>query len=122
MHKLRSHYTHYPLLLLATALLAACASTSPTKPAKMASEPAPMLVGGASAVALDDEGVQKAASFAAQQIGGGSVQAVIKAERQVVAGLNYYLTLKLSNNQTYEVVVYEKLDGSMQLTASTPVS
>ncbi|MFZ4775184.1 MAG: hypothetical protein ACOYM3_07475 [Terrimicrobiaceae bacterium] len=45
---------------------------------------------------------------------------IVKAERQVVAGLNYRLTILVSNDSKrlkVRAVVWEKLDGSLSLTS-----
>ena len=41
---------------------------------------------------------------------------VLVAERQVVAGTNYRLLLKLRDGSRWRVVVWQKLDGSRQVT------
>lgn len=51
-------------------------------------------------------------------------QSVIKGQTQVVAGTNYRLTVMAKNgaaSKKYEAVVWEKLDGTKQLTSFQPV-
>ncbi|WP_298197156.1 hypothetical protein [Novosphingobium sp.] len=44
---------------------------------------------------------------------------VLVAERQVVAGMNYRLLLKLRDGSRWRVVVWQKLDGTRQVTEAT---
>jgi hypothetical protein len=80
----------------------------------------PPMVGGYRAVSTDDAGVQAAAAFAAGQLG-GELGDVESAEQQVVAGMNYRITLSLSDGRKFNVVVYRPLRGDMQLTSSESV-
>ena len=104
-------------LNLATAffatLLTACASPPPT--------PAP-IAGGWSRSAVDDQ-TRAVAAFAAGRIGAGdlTVRRIEAAETQVVAGLNHRLTLVLSDGSRHQVVVWQRLDGTLELTADTPL-
>jgi hypothetical protein len=104
-------------LNLATAffatLLTACVSLPPT--------PAP-IAGGWSRSGVDDQ-TRTAATFAAGRIGAGdlTVRRIEAAETQVVAGLNHRLTLVLSDGSRHQVVVWQRLDGTLELTADTPL-
>eukprot|EP00274_Cyanoptyche_gloeocystis_P003065 CAMPEP_0196651824 /NCGR_PEP_ID=MMETSP1086-20130531/962_1 /TAXON_ID=77921 /ORGANISM="Cyanoptyche gloeocystis , Strain SAG4.97" /LENGTH=91 /DNA_ID=CAMNT_0041982049 /DNA_START=96 /DNA_END=371 /DNA_ORIENTATION=- len=72
--------------------------------------------------------VQEAASFAVEHISAMSnsldklaLHAIMDAKRQVVAGINYYLTLDVrtphGNTQQYDVVVYKNLQNVMKVTS-----
>ncbi|TXH68271.1 MAG: hypothetical protein E6Q83_14370 [Thiothrix sp.] len=78
-------------------------------------QPTGQIVGGYTSVDSNDEGVQAAAQFAAQSLGGLLAQ-VTKAEQQVVAGLNYRLNLDFQDGSKHQVVVYKDLQGNMKLT------
>lgn len=98
-------------------LLAAC-NTDSSSATPQPSTPAPaqpQLVGGYSIVDFNDAEVQNAAQFAAQSLG-GLLGKVTKAEQQVVAGMNYKLSLELQDGSKHEVVVYKDLQGNMSLT------
>lgn len=110
-----------PMLLALSSLLNACHSNpSLPNPVPLPS-PAPMpqqqIIGGYSSVDVNDPEVQDAAQFAVQALG-GLLNRVTKAERQVVAGMNYRLQLDLQNGLGYEVVVYVDLQQHKQLTSS----
>ncbi|WP_020393883.1 cystatin family protein [Thiolinea disciformis] len=79
------------------------------------------VVGGLSTVKVDSEEVKAAAEFAAKRLN-TSVKSVVKAEQQVVAGMNYYLVLEMANGRKYDVQVYKKLDGKMALMALKKIS
>jgi len=102
------------LALVSTAL----ATDNPTKPVQ------PALAGGYSSAEIDPE-VRKVAEFAvkAQAKGTGkSLQLVkiLKAEHQVVAGLNYRLEIEVADGSKHlkaRAVVWKKLGGSLSLTS-----
>lgn len=74
------------------------------------------LVGGWSAGHADSAEIRDAARFAIPQLGHKARLARIEsASQQVVAGMNYRLTLRLTNGQRWEVAVWRQLDGSMKL-------
>ena len=79
------------------------------------------LVGGFGGASTRDADVLTAAKFAvAARDAKLILQSVEKAERQVVAGLNFRLTLQVAENgvgRVAEVVVWRKLDGTHELTA-----
>lgn len=113
-----------PLFLALSGLLSAC-NTHPSLPTPPPNTlPAPMpqahIVGGYTAVEVNDLEVQNAAQFAVQALG-GLLNRVTKAERQVVAGMNYRLQLDLQNGAGYEVVVYVDLQQQKQLISSRPL-
>ena len=107
------------LPLLALALVSSVFATdNPAKPDQ------PTLCGGYSPAEIDP-GVQKVAEFAVNtqaRTSGRPLQIVkiMKAERQVVAGLNYRLEIEVadgSKNLKARAVVWKKLDGSLALTS-----
>ncbi|MFM2318264.1 MAG: hypothetical protein RLZZ215_885 [Pseudomonadota bacterium] len=100
-------------------LLAACnTDSSSATPQPSVPTPAPtppQMVGGYSTVDVNDAEVQNAAQFAAQSLG-GLLGKVTQAEQQVVAGMNYKLSLELQDGSKHKVVVYKDLQGNMSLT------
>lgn len=66
-----------------------------------------------------------AAAVAAQEPKGSvTLDKILNAERQVVAGANYKLRLSVMRNgkrETVETVVWKKLDGTRQVTSFTTV-
>lgn len=107
------------LSALALALVsAALADDKPTKPDHHA------IPGGYSPVKIDSE-MRKAAAFAVKtqaEATGRPLQLVdiVKAERQVVAGLNFRLEIEVADGSKHlnaHVVVWKKLDGSLALTS-----
>jgi hypothetical protein len=79
--------------------------------------------GGYSNISITDPQVQNAANFATSEINSGSLSRIVTAESQVVAGINYKLTLEISDKngivRNYKVVVFVPLPSSgqpMQLT------
>jgi len=107
------------LTVLALALVSiALASDAPLKTDQS------VLCGGYSPAEIDP-GVQKVAEFAVNtqaRTSGRPLQIVkiMKAERQVVAGLNYRLEIEVadgSKNLKARAVVWKKLDGSLALTS-----
>lgn len=82
------------------------------------------MTGAWSTVATDDPSVKKAAEkaivFQADKTGESlELLSIEKAQRQVVSGMNYKLTLKVRRNDQEtmaKVTVWAKLDGSYQVT------
>jgi len=109
----------FSLLILAMALTPAAFSAD--KPAQAGDRP---LCGGYSQVEIDPE-VKAAASFAVKaevKTTGKPIRLVevVKAEKQVVAGLNYRIDLKVQDGEKIlraQAVVWRKLDGSHSLTS-----
>jgi len=99
-------------LLVTAALLTVlgCKSSAPEQPNYKP-------VGSYNAAPTDDD-VRAAADAAVRSAfpdGKASLVAITKAERQVVAGLNYRMTLVVRHNgqeATYTTVVWRKLDGT----------
>jgi len=105
--------------VLALALVASVfASDQPTKTAQ------PALAGGYSPAEIDSE-VCKVADFSVKTQAKATgrplrLVKILKAERQVVAGLNYRLEIEVadgSNHLKARAVVWKKLDGTMALTS-----
>ena len=85
------------------------------------------IVGGYKSVAVDDESVVAAANFAVSKeeetTEGIDLDAILKAERQVVAGTNYRICLRVKlgdDSQVVEAVVYQDLKGAYTLKSWTP--
>ncbi|MDE2596104.1 MAG: hypothetical protein KGL44_04405 [Sphingomonadales bacterium] len=96
----------------------------------LAAEPAPaaappMIVGGWSVVAepSGDAEVGRAAAFATSRIKRHHprLARVERAERQVVAGTNFRMTIVLTDHTRWQVTVWKQLDGTYALTASERV-
>ncbi len=77
--------------------------------------------GGFSAVSATDADALAAANFAVKAHDAKlTFQGIAKVQRQVVAGLNYNLAIKVSDNgasRLADAVVWKKLDGTHQLTS-----
>mmetsp|Transcript_20880 Transcript_20880/g.52861 ORF Transcript_20880/g.52861 Transcript_20880/m.52861 type:complete len:92 (+) Transcript_20880:58-333(+) len=72
------------------------------------------MTGGFKQVDAKDSSVQEAARFAAQEIGKGDLVSVSKAEQQVVAGMNYRITMRIKHSDDgaeheHEATVYRPL-------------
>lgn len=100
------------LVLALAAALVACAPK--------ASEPAqtPVVVGGWQAADPSGEGVQAAARYAAVHLPQphGALVEVTSAQTQVVAGTNLRMALRMADGTRWNVTVWQKLDGSFELT------
>lgn len=76
------------------------------------------LPGGYSNISVMDSQVQNAANFATMVINNGQLKHVITAESQVVAGINYKLTLEIVDPtgilHNYRVIVFVPLPSSNQ--------
>jgi len=105
-------------LALLTIISSALAGNEPAKPAQ------PPLAGGYSPAEIDP-GVRDVASFAVSARADATGKPlrlikILKAERQVVAGLNFRLELEVTdgNRQTrVRAVVWKKLDRTLVLTS-----
>lgn len=75
------------------------------------------VAGGVSPTDTQDAEVVKAAEFAAAQMG-QELDSIVEASQQVVAGMNYSMTLKLKNGETWVVTVYKDLQGQYSLSES----
>ena len=107
------------LPVLATVLVSSAFASD-----KSAKTNQPALAGGYSQAEIDPE-VQKVAKFAVKaqaKATGKPLQLVkiLKAERQVVAGLNYRIEIEVADGSKHlkaRAVVWKKLDGSLALTS-----
>src|SRR5262245_29349059 len=133
-------------LLPGLVLLGACGSTAPEPPAPppfrgdtatqvvpSASPPAsasqrPVIVGGYAPADANDPDVKAAEAMAVAEIYRREPQrSIVEAttrEVQVVAGLNYRFTIKMSGVNRYEVVVFKPLpgQGAMSVTGFNKIS
>ena len=102
------------LVPLAAAALAA--------PALAEAPPPPHIVGGWSEVPRADlqAEVGPAARFAVSRLPRphAPLKTIIGAERQVVAGMNYRMIVQLKDGKRWRLVVWSKLDGTMELTSA----
>jgi len=82
--------------------------------------PEPVATGGYSPASLDDEMVKAAQAVAVDAIytrdPTRALVEKVEAEMQVVAGLNYHFTITMTGGARYDVTVYRKLDGTMEVT------
>lgn len=109
--------------LFSRAALAAALGTATLAAAPIVAQPAPPIAGGWSAGKVADPTVKAAADFAASQLPGkASVKSIESVSQQVVAGMNYRIDLTLSDGSRWEVVVYRRFTGEMQLTQSMKLS
>jgi len=103
-------------LVVSLALLLASTTASAQHPPVIGGGP---VAGGCSPVAHADTDpeVRAAAKAVMAQIPSGKarLRRVEKAERQVVAGTNIHLTLRLSNGRRWEATVWHTLDGSFEV-------
>lgn len=103
------------LLLIAVAALAsACTGTTE------AAAPKPPLAGGYQSASASDETVKAAETLAVAEIykrdpQRGIVEQVTR-EQQVVAGMNYRFTIKMTGVNSYRIVVFKPLQGEMVVT------
>lgn len=74
------------------------------------------IAGGNSATSPYSPEVKAAAQFAANAMG-RKVTKILKAESQVVAGMNYHMLLALDDGSEYQVTVYRDLQKKMKLSA-----
>ncbi|MEN9360074.1 MAG: Aspartic acid proteinase inhibitor [Verrucomicrobiota bacterium] len=102
-------------------LLAVLVFSASADDAQAISPPAPPICGGHAAVAVDAAEVKAAAEFAvAQKATGATLVKIVSATQQVVAGMNYGLTLKIrtaDGEQTVETVVYRHFKGDMSVSS-----
>lgn len=108
-------------ILAATALMAGC-SAIPGYGTSNASDTTPVMAGGwgpASGAEVD-----KAAAFALSQLnrGNATITTITEAKQQVVAGMNYSMKLTLSDGSLWQVVVYKRFDGTMELTSANALA
>jgi len=82
--------------------------------------PAPVITGGYSPASLDDDMTKAAQAVAVDAIykrdPTRALVEKVEAELQVVAGLNYRFVITMTGGSRYDVTVYRKLDGTMEVT------
>jgi hypothetical protein len=78
----------------------------------------PPIAGAYAPIDVNGDAAWLAAKFAATQLGTATVEKVLSAQAQVVAGTNYRLEIKLNDGKIYGVVVYKGLDNTMKLVES----
>lgn len=78
------------------------------------------MVGGYAPV--DPHDVLPMADFAVRHLprGHARLRRIERAETQVVAGMNVRLRLRLRDGACWQATVWQKLDGTMELTARQP--
>ncbi len=111
------------LLLFAAGPLSGCANLPALNPDE-ASPPAasaPAIAGGYAPANLANPDVAKAERLAVDEIykrepQRSLVENVVR-EQQVVAGLNYRFTVKMSGQNSYRIVVFRPLQGEMSVTS-----
>lgn len=108
------------IFLALVVLLAACDSKPAEKPPAERSETQPngVIVGGWTPSQIDGDARGVAIiAWTALNRPGTTLASVDGVETQVVAGVNYRLRLTLSDKSRWEVVMWKKLDGTMEMTA-----
>jgi hypothetical protein len=85
------------------------------------------ILGGFKTISVSDEGAVAAADFAVgkeeETTEGITLDGILKAESQVVAGTNYRLCLRVKlddETQVVEAIVFRNLKGEFGLTSWTP--
>lgn len=87
----------------------------------------PFIVGGYAPVPVEDADVQKVAAFAVGKLFSGSAVKweIQEAQRQVVAGLNYDLTINASyqdnTSEKSRIIVYDQF-GFLQVTSHKQIT
>ena len=104
--------------ILAIMVMALCGATAAeaTSPPEV---PVPGMVGGWSSAEVTPE-VRKAARYALRRLKrpGASLREVSHVEKQIVAGINYRITMKLSDGSRWRVVVWQRPDRSYRMTSA----
>ena len=114
--------------VLVGSMLAACAATPEPTPAlapaaivePAPTTPAPVITGGYSPASLNHEMTKAAQAVAVDAIykrdPTRALVEKVEVELQVVAGLNYRFVITMTGGARYDVTVYRKLDGTMEVT------
>lgn len=88
----------------------------------LADAPAPRIVGGWSEIPAAElqAAAGPAARFAVSRLSRphAPLKRIVGAERQVVAGTNYRMLVVLKDGKRWRLVVWSKLDGTMELTSA----
>ena len=114
MKKLATTIIFAPSCLFLTACNSNPVEPTPTPIPTPKPAPQPPMAGGLASVDVNSPEVQAAAQFAAQALG-GLLAKVTKAEQQVVAGMNYKMSVELKDGSKHNVVVYKDLQGKNKL-------
>ena len=108
--------------LFAFALLAGACANLPADnpPSAPAAAPGPVVVGGYAPADLANPDVAAAEKLAVDEVYRREPQRSlvenVMREQQVVAGMNYRFTIKMSGQNAYRVVVHKPLQGEMSVT------
>jgi len=108
--------------LFAFALLAGACANLPADnpPSAPSAAPSPVVVGGYAPANLANPDVAAAEKLAVDEVYRREPQRSlvenVTREQQVVAGMNYRFTIKMSGMNSYRVVVYKPLQGEMSVT------
>jgi hypothetical protein len=114
--------------ILVASMLAACTAVPEPTPALAPAAivepatptPAPVITGGYSPASLNDEMTKAAQAVAVDAIykrdPTRALVEKVEVEMQVVAGLNYRFVITMTGGARYDVTVYRKLDGTMEVT------
>ena len=81
----------------------------------------PTVLGNYQPITTHDDDVLRAAKFAGRKLSAGNTLKVLKAERQLIAGLNYQLTLQLAEG-IYQVRVYQDVQHHLTLSYAQRLS
>ena len=107
----------FALVLLACACANLPANNPPSAPTVA---PGPVIVGGYAPADLANPDVAAAEKLAVDEIYRREPQRSlvenVTREQQVVAGMNYRFTIKMSGQNAYRVVIYKPLQGEMGVT------
>ncbi len=107
--------------LAASAGAMPAATTSQHRPVAIAAAAQALpMVGGYRAVDVGDEAVQHIAAFVSEEMQTEFVE-IASAHRQTVQGANYRLVLVDGEGNRWQVVVYQNLQGELQVTSSEQI-
>lgn len=105
-------------ILLSALILGPTLSLAPA----LADAPAPRIVGGWSEIPVAElrAAAGPAARFAVSRLPRphAPLGRIVGAERQVVAGTNFRMLVVLKDGKRWRLVVWSKLDGTMELTSA----
>jgi Cystatin domain len=112
-------------LLMLGALLSGCAQSggeAVNAGAQGQAQPEHHITGGWSEASASPH-LRAAADFAVAQLGrkGARLRSIDRAQTQVVAGTNVQMDLSLEDGSRWAVTVWQKLDGTMELTSASPL-
>ena len=103
-----------PVMSLAPGAPPAVSSVAPVP----AQAPAPVIVGGFERISARAPELRPVLDAAVARItpAHNARPKIIRAERQVVAGTNYRLLVKLRDGSRWRVIVWQRLDGTYEVT------